>query len=93
MAELLELADDETAALWRDLGLGYTESLGHPLLRREIAALYEGIDPDEVVVFSGAEEAIFAVANVRARARATTRSSCGPRTRACTRSPGRPAPT
>ena len=63
MGELLELADDETAALWRDLGLGYTESLGHPLLRREIAALYEGIDPDEVVVFSGAEEAIFAVGN------------------------------
>jgi aspartate/methionine/tyrosine aminotransferase len=63
MGELLELADDETAALWRDLGLGYTEPLGHPLLRREIAALYEGIDPDEVVVFSGAEEAIFAVSN------------------------------
>ncbi|HEY4190164.1 MAG TPA: aminotransferase class I/II-fold pyridoxal phosphate-dependent enzyme, partial [Candidatus Limnocylindrales bacterium] len=63
MAELLELADDETATMWRDLGLGYTESLGHPLLRREIAGLYEGIDPDEVVVFSGAEEAIFAVSN------------------------------
>ena len=54
----------ETAALWRDLRLGYTESLGHPLLRREIAALYDTVDPDEVVVFSGAEEAIFAVANV-----------------------------
>jgi aspartate/methionine/tyrosine aminotransferase len=63
MAELLDLADDETAAMWRGLGLGYTESLGHPLLRHEIAALYEGIEPDEVVVFSGAEEAIFAVAN------------------------------
>ena len=44
MAELLALADPETAALWRDLRLGYTESLGHPLLRREIAALYETID-------------------------------------------------
>ncbi len=63
MGELLDLADDETAALWRDLGLGYTESLGHPLLRREIAALYEGIEPDEVVVFGGAEEAIFSLAN------------------------------
>lgn len=63
MGELLELADDETAAMWRDLRLGYTEPLGHPLLRREIAALYEGIDPGEVLVFSGAEEAIFAVAN------------------------------
>jgi aspartate/methionine/tyrosine aminotransferase len=59
MAELLELADDETAALWRDLRLGYTESTGHPLLRREIAALYETIEADDVLVFAGAEEAIF----------------------------------
>jgi hypothetical protein len=40
MRELLDLADDETRALWDDLRLGYTESTGHPLLRREIAALY-----------------------------------------------------
>ena len=64
MAELLAMADPEAEALWRDLRLGYTESLGHPLLRREIAALYDTVDPDEVVVFSGAEEAIFAIANV-----------------------------
>ena len=41
MAELLALADDETRALWDGLTLGYTESTGHPLLRREIAALYD----------------------------------------------------
>jgi aspartate/methionine/tyrosine aminotransferase len=64
MAGLLELADAESAALWRDLRLGYTEAPGHPLLRAEIASLYEGIAPDEVLVFSGAEEAIFIVANV-----------------------------
>jgi aspartate/methionine/tyrosine aminotransferase len=64
MADLLALADAETAELWRDLRLGYTEAPGHPLLRREIATLYEGIAPDEVLVFSGAEEAIFVVANV-----------------------------
>jgi len=64
MAELLSLADAETQALWHGLRLGYTESLGHPLLRREIASLYETIAPDEVVVFSGAEEAIFTAANV-----------------------------
>ena len=64
MADLLALADAETAELWRDLRLGYTESLGHPLLRREIATLYEGIAEDEVLVFSGAEEAIFVIANV-----------------------------
>ena len=46
------------------LELGYTESTGHPLLRREIAALYETIEPDEVLTFAGAEEAIFCLVNV-----------------------------
>jgi aspartate/methionine/tyrosine aminotransferase len=64
MGELLALADDETAALWRDLRLGYTESTGHPLLRREIAALYETAVADDVLVLSGAEEGIFALVNV-----------------------------
>lgn len=64
MAELLELADDESRGLWQDLRLGYTESSGHPLLRAEIAALYDTVSPDEVLVFSGAEEAIFCLLNV-----------------------------
>jgi aspartate/methionine/tyrosine aminotransferase len=64
MGELLALADDETRGLWEGLRLGYTESTGHPLLRREIAALYERIDPDQVLVFAGAEEAIFCLLNV-----------------------------
>ncbi|MGH2407115.1 MAG: aminotransferase class I/II-fold pyridoxal phosphate-dependent enzyme [Candidatus Limnocylindrales bacterium] len=64
MAELLALADDEARALWDGLRLGYTESTGHPLLRREIAALYEHIEPDDVLVFAGAEEAIFGLLNV-----------------------------
>jgi aspartate/methionine/tyrosine aminotransferase len=64
MADLLELADDEAQGLWRDLRLGYSESSGHPLLRAEIASLYEGIEPEEVLVFGGAEEAIFCLANV-----------------------------
>jgi aspartate/methionine/tyrosine aminotransferase len=59
MGELLELADAETRAMWSGLRLGYTESTGHPLLRREIASLYETIEPDDVLVFAGAEEAIF----------------------------------
>jgi aspartate/methionine/tyrosine aminotransferase len=59
MAELLALADDETAAMWANLGLGYTESTGHPLLRRAIAALYDSVGADDVLVFAGAEEAIF----------------------------------
>jgi aspartate/methionine/tyrosine aminotransferase len=59
MAELLSIADDETRSMWDGLRLGYTESTGHPLLRAEIATLYEHIDADDVFVFAGAEEAIF----------------------------------
>ena len=64
MTELLALADPETRALWDGLRLGYTESTGHPLLRAEIATLYETVMPDDVLVFAGAEEAIFCLANV-----------------------------
>jgi len=64
MADLLALADDESRALWDGLTLGYTESTGHPLLRQEIASLYDGIEAEEVLVFAGAEEGIFCLANV-----------------------------
>ena len=64
MRELLALADDEMRARWDDLRLGYTESAGHPLLRKEIASLYETISPDQSLVFAGAEEAIFILMHV-----------------------------
>lgn len=64
MDELLAMADAESAALWRELRLGYTESLGLPPLRKEIARLYEGVSEAEVMTFTGAEEAIFAVFSV-----------------------------
>ncbi len=47
---------------WRELQnvwLGYTEAPGHPLLRKQIAGLYEHIEADQVLVHSGAEEVIF----------------------------------
>ena len=64
MGDLLALADGQTRAMWDGLRLGYTESTGHPLLRAEIAALYDELDGDDVLVFAGAEEAIFCLANV-----------------------------
>ncbi len=64
MADLLELADDEAAGLWANLRLGYTEAPGHPLLRAEIATLYDTLEADDVLVFAGAEEAIFCLSNV-----------------------------
>lgn len=64
MRELLELADDDGRRRWADLRLGYTELPGDPALRAAIAGLYERVSPDEVLIFSGAEEAIFAIHNV-----------------------------
>ncbi len=57
IADLLELEPDAHERListW----CGYTESPGSPELRQAIAALYERIDPDEVIVTSCAEEGI-----------------------------------
>lgn len=59
LKELLALCDADTRARWDDLRLGYTESLGLPALREEIARLYPGLNADDVVTFSGAEEGIF----------------------------------
>lgn len=56
--ELLALEPGASAALGT-LRLGYTESQGSPTLRAEIARLYSSIDPKNVLVTSGAEEAIF----------------------------------
>ncbi len=62
VGELLAMepgADEAFAAL----RLGYTETAGGPELRREIAALYEGIAADDILVFAGAQEAIFVFMN------------------------------
>lgn len=58
LAELLALADDECRGLWDGLRLGYTESLGHPLLRCEVAALYEGLSAPDVLT-AAPQELIF----------------------------------
>lgn len=47
-----------------ELRLGYTESLGHPDLRAQIAELYHEVTPDQVFVTAGAEEGIFLFMNV-----------------------------
>lgn len=39
--------------------LGYTELSGSPALRQEISRIYRTIQPEEVLVFAGAEEAIY----------------------------------
>ncbi|MGZ6267471.1 MAG: aminotransferase class I/II-fold pyridoxal phosphate-dependent enzyme [Candidatus Limnocylindrales bacterium] len=64
MRELLELADEDGRRRWDGLRLGYTESPGDPALRAAIAGLYEHLTADDILVFSGAEEAVFALHNV-----------------------------
>jgi aspartate/methionine/tyrosine aminotransferase len=39
--------------------LGYTETRGAPWLRAEIAGLYQQVTPEQILVHSGAQEAIF----------------------------------
>ena len=57
--EILALADDDARCRWGQLRLGYTESLGLPALRTEIAGLYPGVGDDDVICFAGAEEGIY----------------------------------
>ena len=66
LTELLALADVPTRDLWETLQLGYTETQGHPLLRREIAGLYMGCDPDQVLV-AAPEELIYIAVNCLVR--------------------------
>jgi aspartate/methionine/tyrosine aminotransferase len=51
------------AERFQDHWLGYTETQGSPELRREICTLYKTITPDQVLVFTGAEEGIFVFMN------------------------------
>ena len=66
MREILAMADDECRELWADLRLGYTESLGLPQLRAEIAGMYAGATADDVIV-GAPEELIFVAMNALLR--------------------------
>jgi aspartate/methionine/tyrosine aminotransferase len=58
VADLLAL-EPEAAEKFQHLWLGYTESRGSPSLRAEICRLYVTIRPEDLLVHSGAQEAIF----------------------------------
>lgn len=77
ISELLEL-EPEAAARLLSQRLGYTESAGSAELRAAIAALYERIDPEDVVVTSCAEEGIFLLhhALLDAEAHAVVEAPC-----------------
>jgi aspartate/methionine/tyrosine aminotransferase len=58
VADLLAL-EEGAADKFQHVWLGYTESPGHSALRKEISKIYELIQPEEILVHTGAEEAIF----------------------------------
>ena len=60
--ELLSMIHGETMKMWNVLKLGYTESQGHPELRKEIATLYETAEATQIMV-AAPEEAIFIAMN------------------------------
>ena len=49
LAETIAMADPECRALWDTLSLGYTESPGLTLLRREIAGMYDTVAAEQVI--------------------------------------------
>ncbi len=61
--ELLSL-EPESEKILKNLRLGYTESQGNPELREELSNLYVNMNPENIIIFSGAEEGIFIFMNV-----------------------------
>jgi aspartate/methionine/tyrosine aminotransferase len=58
IADLLKL-EEGAEGRFQEHWLGYTESQGAPELREAISRVYTTIQPEQVLVHSGAEEAIF----------------------------------
>ncbi len=58
IGELLSF-EPNAADRFHQLWLGYTESQGSPPLRHEISRIYQKITPEQVLVHTGAEEAVF----------------------------------
>lgn len=64
LPELLAMASDEDRADFENLSLGYTETFGAPALRQEIAGTYDTAEPENLICFAGAEEAIYVAMKV-----------------------------
>lgn len=60
MHELLRLARPAEREDWEKLTLGYLETRGTVPLRNAVASLYEKAEPNDVLMFSGGKDALFA---------------------------------
>ena len=58
LKDVLALADPPLRGQWDNLGLGYTESAGHPELRSEVSRLYFTASMDDILVLAP-EEGIY----------------------------------
>ena len=58
IADLLAM-EEGAAGKFQNVWLGYTESLGSPTLRKEISGMYSTTQPEDVLVFTGANEALY----------------------------------
>jgi aspartate/methionine/tyrosine aminotransferase len=65
--QLLAAADDEMREAWENLTLGYTETSGSLMLRREIKRLYSTLAEDQIVVTNSGEEPIYILARLLLR--------------------------
>ena len=70
--------EDGAADNFQNLWLGYTETKGHPELRRDIANIYTDINAEELLVCTGAQEPIFlfALANLTPGDEVIVQSPC-----------------
>jgi aspartate/methionine/tyrosine aminotransferase len=59
LPELLAMASPKDRSAFEQLWLGYTETYGHPELRKEIAKTYDTARPSDILCFAGAEEGVY----------------------------------
>ena len=64
MDNLLEYASAEDLERFHKVTLGYTETFGSPSLLATIASTYATVQPDHLLTFAGAEEAIYTAMKV-----------------------------
>ncbi|MEM9931209.1 MAG: aminotransferase class I/II-fold pyridoxal phosphate-dependent enzyme, partial [Bacteroidota bacterium] len=77
IGELLAL-EEGAADQFQDHWLGYTETPGHPALREAVANIYEQLNPEDLLICSGAQEPIylFSMANLVAGDEVIVQTPC-----------------
>jgi aspartate/methionine/tyrosine aminotransferase len=59
ISDLLAMATEAERDQFNNLGLGYTQTWGAPELRAAVAATYDNVTPEQVLIFAGAQEPMF----------------------------------